>query len=68
MTSDRTSSLRWGSPLRMSQSQLLQPFVGILAAVRLLGELLDAITPGFALLVVASVFMKRRTTKHTRPQ
>jgi drug/metabolite transporter (DMT)-like permease len=52
----------------MSQSQLLQPFVGILAAVRLLGELLDAITPGFALLVVASVFMKRRTTKHTRPQ
>ena len=49
-----------GGPLRVSQLQLLQPFITILAAVPLLGESLDAMTLGFALLVVATVFMGRR--------
>jgi len=49
-----------GGPLRVSQTQLLQPFISILAAVPLLGESLDATTLGFALLVVLTVFMGRR--------
>lgn len=52
--------LSLGGPLRVSQLQLLQPFISILAAVPLLGETLDAMTLGFALLVVATVFMGRR--------
>lgn len=52
--------LALGGALRVSQTQLLQPFVSILAAVPLLGESLDLITLGFALAVVATVFMGRR--------
>lgn len=52
--------LSLGGPLRVSQLQLLQPFITILAAVPLLGESLDAMTLGFALLVVATVFIGRR--------
>ena len=52
--------LSMGGPLRVSQTQLLQPFISILAAVPLLGESLDAMTLGFALLVVLTVFMGRR--------
>ena len=52
--------LSLGGPLRVSQLQLLQPFITILAAVPLLGESLDAMTLGFALLVVTTVFMGRR--------
>lgn len=53
-------SLSMGGPLRVSQTQLLQPFISILAAGPLLGESLDATTLGFALLVVLTVFMGRR--------
>lgn len=52
--------LSMGGPLRVSQTQLLQPFISILAAVPLLGESLDSMTLGFALLVVLTVFMGRR--------
>ena len=52
--------LALGGALRVSQLQLLQPFVSILAALPLLGESLDAMTLGFALAVVATVFMGRR--------
>jgi drug/metabolite transporter (DMT)-like permease len=52
--------LSLGGPLRVSQLQLLQPFISILAAVPLLGESLDAMTLGFALLVVATVLGGRR--------
>jgi drug/metabolite transporter (DMT)-like permease len=52
--------LSMGGPLRVSQLQLLQPFISILAAIPLLGESLDAMTLGFALLVVLTVFMGRR--------
>jgi drug/metabolite transporter (DMT)-like permease len=60
--------LSMGGPLRVSQTQLLQPFMSILAAVPLLGESLDAMTLGFALLVVLTVFMGRRmaSTQATR--
>ena len=52
--------LSLGGPLRVSQLQLLQPFITMLASVPLLGESLDAMTLSFALLVVATVFMGRR--------
>lgn len=52
--------LSLGGPLRVSQLQLLQPFISIAAAVPLLGERLDALTLVFALAVVASVFAGRR--------
>jgi drug/metabolite transporter (DMT)-like permease len=57
--------LSMGGPLRVSQTQLLQPFISILAAVPLLGESLDAMTLGFALLVVLTVFMGRRMASPT---
>jgi drug/metabolite transporter (DMT)-like permease len=52
--------LALGGALRVSQMQLLQPFISIVAAVPLLGESLDALTLGFALAVVATVFLGRR--------
>ncbi len=52
--------LSLGGPLRVSQLQLLQPFISIAAAVPLLGERLDALTLVFSLAVVASVFAGRR--------
>lgn len=52
--------LALGGALRVSQLQLLQPFVAMLAAVPLLGESLDALTLVFALAVAATVLVGRR--------
>lgn len=52
--------LAMGGALRVSQLQLLQPFISIVAAVPLLGERIDALTLVFALAVVATVFLGRR--------
>ena len=52
--------LALGGALRVSQVQLLQPFFSILAAVPLLGEALEPVTLGFALAVVAVVFLGKR--------
>ena len=52
--------LQLGGMLRVSQIQLLQPFLSMALAVPLLGETLDATTVGFALAVMASVFLSRR--------
>lgn len=52
--------LALGGALKVSQTQLLQPFLSILAAVPLLGESLELVTLGFALAVVASVFLGKR--------
>lgn len=49
-----------GGTLRVSQVQLLQPFLSLLAAVPLLGERLDAPTIVFALAVIATVFVGKR--------
>ena len=49
-----------GGALKVSQTQLLQPFFSILAAVPLLGEPLEVVTLGFALAVVAVVFLGKR--------
>lgn len=52
--------LALGGALKVSQTQLLQPFLSILAAVPLLGEPLELVTLGFALAVVATVFAGKR--------
>ena len=49
--------LALGGALRVSQTQLLQPFLSILAAVPLLGEPLDLVTLGFAAAVVVTVVL-----------
>lgn len=53
-------ALAIGGALRVSQLQLLQPFLSILASIPLLGEPLDAVTLIFALAVVATVFLGKR--------
>ena len=52
--------LQLGGMLRVSQVQLLQPFLSMALAVPLLGERLDAATVGFALAVMATVFLSKR--------
>jgi drug/metabolite transporter (DMT)-like permease len=49
-----------GGVMRVSQVQLLQPFLALLAAVPLLGERLELTTLLFALAVVAVVFIGKR--------
>jgi drug/metabolite transporter (DMT)-like permease len=55
--------LALGGALKVSQTQLLQPFLSILAAVPLLGEPLEVMTVGFALAVVATVFVGKRFSR-----
>ena len=55
--------LALGGALRVSQTQLLQPFLSILAAVPLLGEPLDMVTLGFAAAVVATVVIGKRLSQ-----
>jgi drug/metabolite transporter (DMT)-like permease len=55
--------LALGGALRVSQTQLLQPFLSILAAVPLLGEPLDAVTLGFAAAVVATVVIGKKLSQ-----
>jgi drug/metabolite transporter (DMT)-like permease len=52
--------LAQGGVLRVSQTQLAQPFLALLAAVPILGERLEPLTVGFALAVVAVVFIGKR--------
>jgi drug/metabolite transporter (DMT)-like permease len=49
-----------GGVMRVSQVQLLQPFLALLAAVPLLGERLEWMTVLFALAVAAVVFIGKR--------
>jgi len=58
--------LAMGGALRVSQTQLLQPFLTILAAVPLLGEPLDVVTLGFALAVVATVLIGKKLSQGPR--
>lgn len=56
--------LALGGALRVSQTQLLQPFLSILAAVPLLGETLDTVTLGFAAAVVATVVLGKNLARN----
>ncbi len=55
--------LQLGGVLRVSQIQLLQPFLAMVLAVPLLGEPLDAPTLGFAAAVMATVVLARRLAR-----
>ncbi|MDM0078190.1 DMT family transporter [Variovorax sp. J2P1-59] len=59
--------LAMGGALRVSQTQLLQPFLSILAAVPLLGEPLDIVTLGFAAAVVATVVAGKKLSQPRNP-
>ena len=52
--------MAWGGTLRVSQVQLLQPFVSILLSAVLLGEQLRPATLGFSIAVMACVYLGRR--------
>jgi drug/metabolite transporter (DMT)-like permease len=52
--------LALGGTVRVSQTQLVQPFLSMLFAVPLLGESLDAVTLGFAGAVVLIVFAGKK--------
>ena len=52
--------LALGGMLRVSQVQLLQPFLSMLLAVPVLGEALDAVTVACGLAVMATVAVSRR--------
>lgn len=56
--------LALGGTARVSQTQLLQPFITLLAAVVWFDEGIDALTLGFALMVVASVWLGKRMPIH----
>jgi drug/metabolite transporter (DMT)-like permease len=53
-------ALDLGGPVRVSQVQMLQPFFAIAFAAPLLGEPVDAMTVGFAMAVIATVFAGQR--------
>ena len=52
--------LALGGTVRVSQVQLVQPFLSMLFAIPLLGERLDAVTVGFGLAVIATVFIGKK--------
>jgi drug/metabolite transporter (DMT)-like permease len=54
-------ALALGGVVRVSQVQLLQPFLALLFAAALLGERPDVATVGFTLAVIAVVGLGRRT-------
>lgn len=59
--------LALGGTVRVSQVQLVQPFLSMLFAVPLLGERLDALTLAFALAVLATVFIGKKMPVHAAP-
>jgi drug/metabolite transporter (DMT)-like permease len=59
--------LALGGTVRVSQVQLLQPFLALLFAVPILGERLDPLTLFFSLAVIATVFLGRRMPVRTGP-
>ena len=52
--------LALGGAVRVSQVQLVQPFLSLLFAVPLLGETLDGVTLGFGVAVIACVFVSKK--------
>lgn len=59
--------LALGGTLRVSQVQLVQPFLSLLFAVPLLGERLELATLLFALAVIATVFLGKRMPSGAPP-
>ena len=59
--------LALGGTVRVSQVQLVQPFLALLFAVPVLGEKLEATTVLFSLAVIAVVFVSKTMPTHARP-
>lgn len=59
--------LALGGTVRVSQVQLVQPFLSLLAAVPVLGETLEPLTLAFALAVVATVVIGKKMPAGARP-
>ncbi|GKT01692.1 DMT family transporter [Acidovorax sp. SUPP3434] len=59
--------LALGGTVRVSQVQLVQPFLGMLFSVPLLGESLDAVSLGFGIAVMATVVVSRRAPVRQGP-
>lgn len=57
--------LALGGTVRVSQVQLVQPFLALLFAVPVLGERLDAVTVLFSLAVIAIVFVGKKMPTHS---
>ena len=57
--------LALGGTVRVSQVQLVQPFLSMLFAIPLLGEKLDAVTVGFGLAVIVAVFIGKKMPVNT---
>eukprot|EP01136_Pigoraptor_vietnamica_P042806 Opistho-1_new@17394 len=57
-------ALALGGTVRVSQVQVLQPFLSMLLAVPILGEHLDAMTFAFALAVIGVVWLGKRMPVH----
>jgi drug/metabolite transporter (DMT)-like permease len=53
-------ALALGGTVRISQIQLIQPFLSMAFSVPLLGERLDLMTLGFAVAVIATVFIGKK--------
>ena len=60
--------LALGGVMRVSQVQLAQPFIALLAAVPILGERLQPLTVAFALAVGGVVFLGKRMPVSTRAE
>jgi drug/metabolite transporter (DMT)-like permease len=56
--------LALGGTVRVSQVQLMQPFLSLLFAVPVLGERLDLSTVAFSLIVIAVVFIGKKMPAH----
>jgi drug/metabolite transporter (DMT)-like permease len=59
--------LALGGTVRVSQVQLVQPFLSMLFAVPLLGERLDAVTLAFGVAVIATVFAGKKMPVRAEP-
>lgn len=57
--------LALGGTVRVSQVQLVQPFIALLCAVPLLGERLELHTVAYSLAIIAIVLVSRKTTIDT---
>jgi drug/metabolite transporter (DMT)-like permease len=60
--------LALGGTVRVSQVQLIQPFLTMVFSLPLLGERLDAVTLGFSLAVIATVFVSKKMSINTVSQ
>jgi drug/metabolite transporter (DMT)-like permease len=60
--------LALGGTVRVSQVQLVQPFLALLFAVPVLGERLEVSTVVFSLAVIATVFVGKKMPVHSNPR